>query len=54
MKRFRSFIREMAAVSINDLDMTFIKRAERVTSFNISSTDFQTTKNKAEIQHQTS
>lgn len=41
----------MAAVSINDLDMTFIKRAERVTSFNISSTDFQSKKNKAEIQH---
>jgi len=41
----------MAAVSINDLDMTFIKRAERVTSFNISAKDFQSINNKAEIQH---
>lgn len=51
MQRFRTYLKEMAAVSINDLDMSFIKRAERVTSFNLSSTDFQSVKNKAEIQH---
>ena len=51
MKKFRTYLKEMAAVSINDLDMNFIKRAERVTSFNIGPGDFQKTKNKAEIQH---
>ena len=51
MQRFRTYIKEMAAVSINDLDMAFIKRAERVTSFNLSASDFQSINNKAEIQH---
>jgi len=51
MQRLKYYLKEMAAVSINDLDMTFIKRAERVTSFNISAKDFQSINNKAEIQH---
>jgi hypothetical protein len=33
------------------LDNDFIKRATKVTSFNLNVTDFQSLKNKAEIQH---
>lgn len=41
----------MAAVNVADLDMNFLNRAQKVTSFNLKPTDFQTTKYKAEIQH---
>lgn len=34
-----------------DLDLEFVKRAERVTSFNLTTRDFQTLKYKKEIQH---
>jgi len=51
--RFSTFtkLQEMAAVNISDLDSEFLTRALRVTSFNLSSADFQTLKYKAEIQH---
>ena len=50
---FRTYdmIREMAAVNVADLDMNFLNRAQKVTSFNLKPTDFQSTKYKAEIQH---
>ena len=53
MLSFRTYdmIREMAAVNVADLDMNFLNRAQKVTSFNLKPTDFQSTKYKAEIQH---
>lgn len=53
MLRFRSYdmIREMAAAKISDLDAEFLKRAQRVTSFNLRSTDFTSLTYKKEIQH---
>jgi len=50
MKRFNSYLKEMAMVNVADLDTDFMARAEKVTSFNLSSADFTTTKYKAEIQ----
>lgn len=41
----------MAAVKVNELDPEFMKRALRVTSFNLAPSDFITDKYKAEIQH---
>lgn len=49
-KRFYS-IQEMAAVNVSELDMNFLNRAQKVTSFNLKPQDFQSTKYKAEIQH---
>lgn len=37
--------------NIADLDAEFLQRAQRITSFNLGSTDFTTLKYKAEIQH---
>ena len=54
MMRFRSFvreIREMAEVNVSDLDAEFLKRAQKVTSFNLTSKDFTSLKHKKEIQH---
>ena len=51
MMRFRSFFREMAEVSVADLDVAFLKRAQKVTSFNLTSKDFTSLKYKKEIQH---
>lgn len=34
-----------------DFDYNFIRRAEKVTSFNVSAADFQTLKHKKELQH---
>lgn len=51
MQRFKTYLKEMAAVNVADLDMNFLNRAQKVTSFNLKPTDFQTTKYKAEIQH---
>ena len=50
MKRFTTHLKEMAMVNAADLDKIFLKRAQKVTSFNLSSADFTTTKYKAEIQ----
>jgi hypothetical protein len=44
-------IQEMAAVNIADLDVNFLNRAQKVTSFNLKGTDFQSLQYKAEIQH---
>tara|TARA_B100000085_G_scaffold73866_1_gene66357 strand:+ start:168 stop:1010 length:843 start_codon:yes stop_codon:yes gene_type:complete len=53
MLRFKTYdmIQEMAAVNVADLDMNFLNRAQKVTSFNLKTTDFESTKYKAEIQH---
>ena len=50
MKRFRSFIKEMAMAKVEDLNSDFLKRAQKVTSFNLTSNDFISTDYKAEIQ----
>lgn len=41
----------MAAVNVSNLNAEFLKRAQRVTSFNLRTADFESTKFKAEIQH---
>ena len=51
MRRFKSFIREMAEVSIASLNPDFLKRAQKVTSFNLRGSDFESLKYKAEIQY---
>jgi hypothetical protein len=53
MLKFKTFdmIQEMAAVNVADLDMNFLNRAQRVTSFNLKTGDFESLKYKAEIQH---
>jgi len=50
MKSFKSYIKE-ATISVDDLNMDFIRRAEKVTSFNLQTSDFESTENKAEIQY---
>ncbi len=49
--KFKSYLREMAAVRVADLDANFLKRAQKVTSFNLASKDFTSLKYKKEIQH---
>jgi len=49
MKSFKGFLKE--DMSVSDLDMEFIGRAMRVTSFNLTSKDFESLRNKKEIQH---
>ena len=49
--KFKSYLREMAAVSVADLDADFLRRAQKVTSFNLTSKDFTSLKYKKEIQH---
>ena len=44
-------IKEMAAVNVSELDATFLQRAQKVTSFNLTSKDFISLKYKKEIQH---
>lgn len=53
MLKFKTFdmIQEMAAVNVADLDMNFLNRAQRVTSFNLKTGDFESLQYKAEIQH---
>lgn len=51
MHRLTTFIREMAAVKSSNLDAAFLKRAQKVTSFNLRTADFESTQYKAEIQH---
>ena len=50
MKSFKYYIKE-STISVDDLDMDFIRRAEKVTSFNLTSSDFTSTEHKAEIQY---
>ena len=51
--RFKKFhkLQEMAAVDISDLDANFLSRAQKVTSFNLRTRDFESLQYKAEIQH---
>ena len=51
MKSFTGYINEMAAKAIADLDTEFLKRAQKVTSFNITSADFTKLDYKSEIQY---
>lgn len=51
MRKFSNYVTEMAAISVNDLDAEFIRRAMKVTSFNLNAKDFESLKNKKEIQH---
>ncbi len=51
MQRFRTYIKEMAAVNVADLDTEFLKRAQKITSFNLQAKDFESLKYKSEIQH---
>jgi len=50
MKRLTTYLKEMAMVNVDDLDTEFMKRAQKVTSFNLSTSDFETKKYKSEIQ----
>jgi hypothetical protein len=49
MKRFKQFFKE-SENDIMQLDTDFMRRAARVTSFNLTSADFNTSKYKREIQ----
>jgi len=51
--RFKKFhrLQEMAMANVSDLDAEFLKRAQRITSFNLNGDDFTSLKYKAEIQH---
>lgn len=51
MYRLKSFLREMAAVNVSSLDVDFLNRAQKITTFNLRPTDMQTTRYKSEIQH---
>ena len=51
MLRLKSYLKEMAAVNVSDLDVDFLNRAQRVTSFNLRTSDFESTQYKGEIQH---
>jgi len=50
MKSFKSYLTE-ASISVDNLNMDFIRRAEKVTSFNLNASDFLSTEHKAEIQY---
>jgi hypothetical protein len=51
--RFKKFnrLQEMAMTNVAELDAEFLKRAQRITSFNLTGDDFTSLKYKAEIQH---
>jgi len=51
MRRFTTHLKEMAVVNVADLDANFLNRAQRVTSFNLKTADFESLQYKAEIQH---
>ena len=53
MLRFQTYdmIQEMAAMKVDDLDVEFLNRAQKITSFNLKTADFESLKYKAEIQH---
>lgn len=52
MKKFRKYLVESEAVAdLSGLDMEFIRRAEKVTAFNLTTKDFESVKNKQEIQY---
>lgn len=41
----------MAAVNVSNLDVHFMNRAQKITSFNLRPADFESVRYKAEIQH---
>ena len=49
MKSFIGYLKEETTMS--ELDMEFIRRAMKVTSFNLAAKDFESPKHKKEIQH---
>lgn len=51
MMRLKQYINEMAAVAVTDLDIDFINRAEKISSFNLTEKDFQDLRYKSEIQY---
>lgn len=55
MKSFKLFIKESTAVitggEMQDLDMNFINNALKITSFNLTASDFTSLTHKREIQH---
>ena len=53
MQRFKNYytLQEMSMVSVADLDTDFLKRAQKITSFNLTPNDFTSLKHKAEIQY---
>jgi len=51
MNRFKGYLKEMAEFKVSDLDAEFIRRATKVTSFNLKGADFESLDHKAEIQH---
>jgi hypothetical protein len=52
MLSFQQYITERESkIMVDDLDLEFLRKAERVTSFNISTKDFESLKHKKEIQH---
>ena len=50
MKKFLELYKLFEAVEISDLDSEFLKKAMKLTNFNLSPTDFQSLKYKKEIQ----
>ena len=49
--KFKSYMTEMAAVNVADLNLEFLKRAQKITSFNLSTKDFESLEHKKEIQY---
>ena len=47
MKRLLSYMNEMAAVVVDDLDVDFLNRAQKVTSFNLQTADLESLKYKS-------
>lgn len=51
MYRFNNFLREMSMAAELDLNFEFIRKAEKVTAFNLVEKDFTSTKYKKEIRY---
>jgi len=53
MERFTNYYKlyEMAAANVSDMDPEFLKRAQKITSFNLHPNDFTRLTHKAEIQY---
>ena len=51
MLDFKHYQQLSEEFDLNTMDLEFLKRAEKVTAFNITAKDFETLRYKAEIQH---
>src|SRR6056300_958958 len=51
MYRLKSYLKEMSMAQELDMDFEFIRKAERVTSFNLAEKDFMTNKYQKEIRY---